>query len=223
MKKPAFAFNLLTYSCLIFLISTGIAMLYFPGGTILDHNTKGYSFFNNFFSELGRWRTHNGETNWVSFFGFEVALLTQSLAMFIFNFKFLETTNSLQLSKYAYYIALITGSLFPFLLSGIAFTPCDLYLKYHMDFVYAAFGSLIPLSFAYTVLIRKHHILPNKYGNTMLVIVFAIAIYILIMLFGPNPHQVGYVQQTAQKIIVYAMIFCMLYLASGCRKYLQKQ
>ena len=44
MKKPAFAFNLLTYSCLIFLISTGIAMFYFPGGTILDHNTKGYSF-----------------------------------------------------------------------------------------------------------------------------------------------------------------------------------
>lgn len=195
-------------------------MLFFPGGTILDHNTKGYSFFNNFFSELGRWRTHNGETKWISFFGFELALIFHSVAMFVFNLKFLEVTESKKLSKAAYYTALVSGSIFPFLLTGIAFTPCDLYLWYHMKFVYAAFGMLIPLSFAYTILIREHHLLPNKYGNVMLVIVFAIAIYILIMLFGPNPHKVGYVQQTAQKIIVYSMIFCLLYLANGCRKYL---
>jgi len=220
MKKIPFAFQLLFFSCLLFLISTAVAMLFFPGGTILDHNTKGYSFFNNFFSELGRWRTHNGETKWISFFGFELALIFHSVAMFVFNLKFLEATESKKLSKAAYYTALVSGSIFPFLLTGIAFTPCDLYLWYHMKFVYAAFGMLIPLSFAYTILIREHHLLPNKYGNVMLVIVFAIAIYILIMLFGPNPHKVGYVQQTAQKIIVYSMIFCLLYLANGCRKYL---
>ena len=92
-----------------------------------------------------------------------------------------------------------------------------------MDFVYAAFGMLIPLSFGYTILIRQHHLLPNKYGNVMLVIVFAIAIYILIMKFGPSPKEVGYVQQTAQKIIVYSMIFCLLYLTHGCKKYLGHQ
>lgn len=220
MKKIPFAFQLLYISCLMFLVSTAIAMLFFPGGTILDHNTKGYSFFNNFFSELGRWRTHNGETKWVSFFGFEIALIFHSIAMFIFNLKFLESTGSKKISPPVYYTALISGSLFPFLLTGIALTPCDLYLPYHMDFVYAAFGMLIPLSFSYTLLIRKHHLLPNKYGNTMLFIVFAIAAYILIMKFGPNPREVGYVQQTAQKVIVYSMIFCLLYLTDGCKRYL---
>lgn len=198
-------------------------MLFFPGGTILDHHTKGYSFFNNFFSELGRWRTHLGESKWISFICFEIALVFHAIAMFVFNLHFLKHTKSAELNKTAYYIALISGSVFPFLLAGIAFTPCDLYLPLHMDFVYAGFGMLVPLSLTYTILIRKHHLLPNKYGNVMLIIVIAIASYILFMKFGPNPRQVPYVQQTAQKIIVYSMIFCLLYLTSGCLKYLNSE
>lgn len=195
-------------------------MIYFPGGTILDHYTKGYSFFNNFFSELGRWRTHLGETKWISFYCFELALIFHSVAMLVFNLYFLKCTNSKELNSTAYYTALVSGSLFPFLLTGIALTPCDLLLPQHMDFVYAGFGSLVPLSLSYTILIRKHDLLPNKYGNVMLLIVIAISVYILIMKLGPNPHEVPYVQQTAQKIIVYSMIFCLLYLAQGCIKYL---
>ncbi|MFN8282446.1 MAG: hypothetical protein U0U67_04485 [Chitinophagales bacterium] len=220
MNKSPFVFRLLFFSCILFLVSTGIGMLYFPGGTILDHYTKGYSFFNNFFSELGRWRTQLGGTKWVSFFAFEIALLFHAFSMFVFNIYFLKETKSIRLNQTAHFVALISGCLFPFLLAGIALTPCDLYLPYHMDFVYAGFGMLIPLSFAYTVLIRKHHLLPNKYGNLMLSIVFAIGLYILLMLYGPNPHEVPYVQQTAQKLIVYSMIFTLLYLSIGCMKYL---
>lgn len=220
MKKIPFPFQLLQISCIAFLVLTAIAMFFFPGGTILDHNTKGYSFFNNFFSELGRWRTHTGETKWISFIGFELALVIHSIAMFVFNIYFLKSTDSIKLNKSLYYIALISGSIFPFLLTGIAFTPCDLVLPQHMDFVYAAFGTLIPLSFSYTFLVRQHHILPNKYGNVLMIIVVSIALYLLLMIFGPSPKTVPYVQQTAQKIIVYAMIFSLLYLTRGCKKYL---
>ena len=195
-------------------------MLFFPGGTILDHNTRGYNFFNNFFSELGRWRTFNGETKWISFIGFEIALMLQAAAIFIFNFKFLDTTNSIRLNATAYYTALFCGSLFPLFLIGIAFTPCDLYLPYHMLFVRIGFGMLLPLSFAYTVLIRQHHLLPNKYGNIMFSIVIAIGLYLVMIFFGPNPHKVAYVQQTSQKIIVYSMVLSLLYLSIGCKKFL---
>ncbi len=216
-------FQLLYTACISFLLFTAIGMIYFPGGTILDHNTKGYSFFNNFFSELGRWRTWRGETNWISFFCLEIALLGQAFAMFTFNLYFLRVTNSKQIDKTAYYIALITGSIFPFLLTGVALTPCDLYLPYHMFFVRLGFGLLIPLSSCYTLLIRKHHLLPNKYGNVMMVIVFAIALYVVLIFIGPDPHKVGYVQQTSQKIIVYSMIFSLLYLSWGCIKYLERE
>ncbi|MFN8261981.1 MAG: hypothetical protein U0T07_00485 [Chitinophagales bacterium] len=220
MKKIPFAFRLLLISNITFLAFTAIAMLYFPGGTILDHYTKGYSFFNNFFSELGRWRTHLGETKWISFWCFEIALIFQSIAMFIFNIYFLKHTKSIQLNPIAHFTALGSGVLFPIMLTGIALTPCDLVLPMHMNFVYAGFGLLVPLSLSYTILIRQHDILPNKYGNVMLIIVFCISSYLLLMLFGPSPKNVPYVQQTAQKIIVYSMVFSLLYLTKGCIKYL---
>jgi len=222
MKKSPFAYHLLFFSCLLFLFLTTLGMFTFPGGTILDHHTKGYSFFNNFFSELGRWRTHLGGTKWVSFFSLTFALLFHAAAMFVFNLHFLKHTNSIQLNKNAYYVALVCGSLFPFFLAGIALTPCDLYLPTHMLCVRIGFGLLLPLSLAYTVLIRQHHLLPNKYGNVMLTIVVAIALYLVMIFAGPSPRQVPFVQQTAQKIIVYSMIFSLLYLSGGCKKYLKE-
>jgi sensor histidine kinase YesM len=220
MKKQPFTFQLLFISCISFLILTTIGMIFFPGGTILDHNTKGYSFFNNFFSELGRWRTHNGETKWISFYTFELALLFHAFTMFVFNLEFLKFIRSKELSISAHYVALVCGSLFPFLLAGIALTPCDLYLPNHMLCVRIGFGLLLPLSFAYTVLIRQHHLMPDKYGNVMMTIVVAIALYLLMIFFGPSPRKVGYVQQTSQKIIVYSMVFSLLYLSAGAKKYL---
>jgi hypothetical protein len=223
MKKTYSPYYFLLISCILFLVLLTIGMLFYPGGTILDHNTNGYGFFSNFISELGRWRAFNGETKWISFFCFDIALLTQAAVMFYFNLYFLWHTNSRQLSPAAHYVALICGSIFPFLLAGIALTPCDLYLPYHMLFVRIGFGMMLPLSFAYTILIRKHHMLPNKFGNVMLSIVVAIAFYLVIIFFGPDPHKVGYVQQTAQKIIVYSMIFSLLYLSTGCIKYLPQE
>lgn len=198
-------------------------MLFFPGGTLLDKTTQGYSFFNNFFSELGRWRSFQGGTQWVSFSTFTIAMLLQSAAIFVFNLQFLKYTNSATHNKYAHWTALISGSVFPFLLAGIGLTPCDLVLSKHMFCVRVGFGLMLPLSIAYTILIRQHHLLPNRYGNVMFLIVIAIALYLLIIFFGPNPREVGYVQQTSQKIIVYTMIGALLYLSLGCLKYLKEQ
>ncbi len=197
-------------------------MLYFPGGTILDHNTKGYSFFNNFFSELGRWRAISGETKWISFYTFTISVVMQAIAMFIFNLYFLRKIKSIHLHRGAHYTALASGFVFPFLLAGIGLTPCDVFLPQHMFCVKAGFSLLLPMSISYTLLIRKHHILPNRYGNVMLSIVFGIGIYLVMLFSGPDPHKIPYVQQTAQKIIVYSMVFSLLYLSSGALRFLQE-
>lgn len=220
MKRPHSPYYFLLGSCIAFLVLLSIGMLFYPGGTLLDHSTKGYGFFANFISELGRWRSFTGETQWVSFTCFEIALLMQSACMFFFNGYFLTHTESKRLSPGAHYTALVFGSLFPVMLAGIALTPCDLYLPYHMFFVRVGFAMLLPLSIAYTILIRKHHMLPNKYGNVMLSIVVAIGLYLVMIFFGPNPREVAFVQQTAQKLIVIAMIGSLLYLSTGCIKYL---
>ncbi|MDQ2713331.1 MAG: hypothetical protein M3Z08_00285, partial [Chloroflexota bacterium] len=47
-------FRLAVAVCLLFLLLTVIAMLLYPGGTMANHHSQGYTFFLNFFSDLGR-------------------------------------------------------------------------------------------------------------------------------------------------------------------------
>src|SRR5438045_8307484 len=40
-----------------------VAIVRYPGGTMLDHSTPGYSFFRNFLSDLGMTVAHDGQPN----------------------------------------------------------------------------------------------------------------------------------------------------------------
>ncbi|SVE53416.1 uncharacterized protein METZ01_LOCUS506270, partial [marine metagenome] len=53
-------------STLLFFVLTIYCMSIYPGGIVTDHHTEGYSFFKNYFSDLGR--THNflGQSNFTS-------------------------------------------------------------------------------------------------------------------------------------------------------------
>ena len=50
----------------LFVILNFISMVIYPGGTIIEPETKGYSFFYNFLSNLGESTAKNGEDNIVS-------------------------------------------------------------------------------------------------------------------------------------------------------------
>ena len=41
-------------------------MLSYPGGTIHNQSTAGYSFTSNFFSDMGAYEARNGEPNYLS-------------------------------------------------------------------------------------------------------------------------------------------------------------
>ena len=62
------------YSMVIFIILNISAMLLYTGGNINDYNQEGYSFFRNFFSDLGRRYTLNGESNIISCLLFNASL-----------------------------------------------------------------------------------------------------------------------------------------------------
>ena len=47
-------FRIIIATGICFLILTGIAMLFYPGGTMTDPHVHGYAFFSNFLSDLGR-------------------------------------------------------------------------------------------------------------------------------------------------------------------------
>ena len=55
----------------------------FAGGTMADPEQPGYSFFRNFFSELGLTRSYLGEPNTISFVLFTVALAGAGLGIML--------------------------------------------------------------------------------------------------------------------------------------------
>jgi hypothetical protein len=58
-----------------------MAMLLYPGGTIRDPSTSGYSFFQNFLSDLGRTVAWGGQPNYRSAFLFVTSFVILALAL----------------------------------------------------------------------------------------------------------------------------------------------
>src|SRR5262252_9348012 len=63
------------WAALIATILAIAAAFRYPGGTYNDHSTRGYSFFENFLSDLGMTVAHNGEANRLGGILFVIALL----------------------------------------------------------------------------------------------------------------------------------------------------
>ena len=78
------AFILGMAGCAQFIVLTVIAMFFYPGGTKANPETAGYSFWSNFFSDLGRTATYAGDSNTVSSSLFITALLLGALVLVFF-------------------------------------------------------------------------------------------------------------------------------------------
>ena len=58
-----------------YVVLLAVAMAYYPGGTDWDKTTRGYGFWHNSFSDLGRPVAHNGQANAVSAALYPTALI----------------------------------------------------------------------------------------------------------------------------------------------------
>ena len=56
-------------------VLTAVAMFLYPGGTLFDRTSRGYSFFENSFSDLGSTVAWNGQSNPGSSIEFAAAIL----------------------------------------------------------------------------------------------------------------------------------------------------
>ena len=66
MNKKLWLIKAPQFAIIGFLIFNILAMLTYPGGTLHDSSTVGYSFFNNFLSDLGRFISWDGSHNFYS-------------------------------------------------------------------------------------------------------------------------------------------------------------
>jgi hypothetical protein len=197
--------------CVQFVVLTFIAMLFYPGGTHDDPTTSGYSFFRNFFSDLGLTVPLSGETNTISFFLFTMALTLSGLALIIFFLAspdLFKNTSGRIPSLLGSIVGVFSGLFY----IGIAFTPADLHREWHGNFVLLAFSSFFIVVIFYTIAIFLNKGYPNRYAYVYLFFTVLLTVYLWLLFAGPNDIRI---QATGQKIIVYAMIICMFIQSYG--------
>ena len=205
------AFLFVMFGCVQFFLLTTLAMFFYPGGTYLDPGRKGYAFFMNFFSDLGRTHTLLGARNNPSFILFTIALSLAGLALIIFFLAIPALSHGgpsgrwLSISGSAF--GVVSGLSF----MGVAFTPADLYLPFHEIFVNLAFTSFFLGVICYLVITAIHPTFPKVYAWVYLGFTVILGVYLLLLFTGPSAHsKTGLtIQATGQKIVGYAAILCM--------------
>jgi hypothetical protein len=196
--------------CLQFLLITLIAMLFYAGGTFNNPLQNGYSFFENFFSDLGRTTNHSGEPNTISWVLFTISTLIIGIVMILFFLAWIDhfkiNSVSYRFSIMGSFIGVISGIGF----IGVALTPYDVLLESHILAVQIGFvGTFGTIAF-YTIALYKNLEYSKRYTIIFFILTIVSLIYLYLLFFGPSSESSTglIIQVVGQKIIVYSMAIC---------------
>jgi len=192
-----------------FIVLTILAMFFYTGGTNVDSSSPGYNFWYNFFSDLGMTKSHSGKSNIISYVLFTIALTIVGVSII----PFLLTLASFyirasMMQKLLSIIATIIGIISAICFIGIAFSPADLYLEAHGNFVRLAFFSILIVVLIYSFLLITDKNYPNKYAFVF-VIASGFICYLVILQFLNVPYNTPTglaLRVVSQKIVVYSSI-----------------
>ena len=139
-------------------------MLLYPGGTMYNKEAEGYTFTENFFSDMGAYAARNGDTNYLSMIFFSLSLTIVGVTFILY---YLTIPSLFRNDRLSYFISLlgylfaIAGSL---CLIGTGITPSDLVLESNKFFANNIFYSFLFTSFFYTYLIFNSNTIKKRYA-----------------------------------------------------------
>ena len=204
---------------ILFLVGIGIAIYFYPGGNIHDSSQAGYSFTHNFLSDLGGYKSHSGEVNFLSSFFFGLSLVLFFFAGIAFLYvPYLFKDNALNFKlALGGSIFFAIGSIF---FAGVGLTPHDLYMEMHIFFALNAFRLLIPASFLFLIVLYRSKV-ENYFTFTILFLMLSTFTYVLYQVYGGNPlENIDNMSQqaTIQKLIVLANVLCVFIISYAFSK-----
>jgi len=214
--SPA-AFRLIVLGCLAFMALTFTAMALFPGGTMRDHGTHHYHFFDNFFSDLGGTVTPSGQRNRLCMILFFFAMLTAGASVAAFFHKFADLFRSSPVTRRIARIAAILGFISGAGFIGVGVIPWNLNLHAHISAVNTAFNVLTVAVVLVTISLWLDKSAPRACVWIFLSYFVLLVSYLVLLGYGHHLHsQTGRAIQVAgQKVIVYASIA-----AIGCQAWI---
>jgi hypothetical membrane protein len=188
-----------------------LAMIVYPGGTASDAERTGYSFLDNYFSDLGMVRTYRGEPNTPSCLLFSSALVLIGLMLALF-FPLLSTCfPEPLLGKSLRRAGTTAGIASGISCAGIALTPWDRFLTPHLFFAYGLSLSFLAVAAFYSVAIFRNPGYSNVYAVVFIAYFVMLLVFVALMILGPDPESStgGRILATGQKVCIYSGMICI--------------
>ena len=197
----------------LFIILNIAAMLLYPGSTYRDNLTSGYSFTENFLSDLGRTLTFSGEINFISAQLFNMSLILAG-AVFTLFYLHVRKVFNIKNQKALAFIGSFFGLLGGLSMIGVGLTPADLYLEIHIICATWLFRFFFVASLCYSVVIFRHAQFENKFAAGYLVFALSILLYILVSELGTDPkiNQFALVFQVVSQKIILLILMASIYI-----------
>ena len=201
---------------MLYLIFTAISIIFYAGGTVRDPDTLGYSFTQNFFSDLGKLSTDN----FLAMIFFSGSLFVVGITFSIYFYYLMKSYNYDSLGIMAK-IGSGLGILGALCFIGVGFTPHNVLFTPHIFFVNWAFRSFLLSSLLLSIVLFKDDRLSSRYGIGYLFFAMSIFLYILVLEFAPKPElsEISLIFNVlAQKAIVLIFLLSVLYQSFGNSK-----
>ncbi len=226
MSKKNWLINIPQSGILLFILLNVLAMIMYPGTTMHNKLSNGYSFSNNFLSDLGRYMTYNDANNFFSCLFFNLSMIIAGCVMIIFFWHIKNIFN--HQSGLLFWISIIgtsAGVAGGCSMIGVGLTPSDLYLDFHIIFANWLFRFFLLAAACYTIIIFNSELIETKYAIGYCIFACLILLYILINELGPDPREqitALQFQVVAQKSILLCFLFTVYMQTKGLESIVDK-
>jgi len=217
-------FRLTVMISLLFFLLTIIAMFLYPGGTTLHHHARGYTFFENFLSDLGRVTAISGQSNLPARICFTLALSAGGLGIALFFLALLPFFTGSSRTRWLSRLGAVFGLLASLCFLGVALVPLDLAGAIHDLFIDAALVTFLAAFLFLFLAVLRTPAFPKIFLWSFSVFAVVLLVYVLLIIFGPAPGTAAWVlvQATGQKVIVAFAILIAMIQALSAQRFLVK-
>ena len=198
-----------------------LGMKVYPGGTMYDASTQGYSFSKNFFSDMGAYAARNGDPNYFSMILFSMSLTIVGITFISYYLllpKLLGSDRINHILAWAGTLFAIGGSV---CMIGTGFTPSDVVFAPHVFFANNIFHCFLVTALLYTIVIFRSDGLQKRYAIGYAMFFLSIFIYVMILQYGPSANSgesALIFQVLSQKVIVIVFCFSVVHQTFGFSK-----
>jgi hypothetical membrane protein len=204
-------FGAVAAACVMFVVFTTTAMLFYPGGARPIHSTHGYRFLLNSFSDLGQTRTQLGATNYPSMLLFSIGMLVVAVGagvFFVAFARYFATHAASPMARRLNRAATMAGLVSAVFFAGVGLTPYNVLLPEHQIAHDWAFYLLLAAVLLEIAALRGLRSMPAALLWVNLAFVAALIGYEGALMFSPpGSTLVGdEIRVVAQKLIVYTAI-----------------